>query len=138
LEEALASSSKASELAPGDADIVNNVAMVLHRLGRDEEALAHSDKAIALDPAFPAALNSRARSLLAMLRFDEAIKALDAALAIDPNFALARWNMALTQLQLGNFETGWALRECGRTALDVFIDRKFTQPQWLGEQPVAG
>jgi tetratricopeptide (TPR) repeat protein len=138
LEEALASSSRASELAPADADIVNNVALVLHRLGRDEEALAHSDKAIALDPAFPSALNNRARSLLAMLRFDDAMVALDAAIAIDPNYALARWNMALTQLLLGNFEAGWALRECGRTELDVFIGRKFTQPQWFGQEPIAG
>jgi tetratricopeptide (TPR) repeat protein len=128
LEEALASSSRASELAPADADIINNVAMVLHRLGREDEAMAQAERAIALDPAFPSALNTRARSLLAMLRFDEAITALDAAIAMDPNFALA----------LGNFETGWAMRECGRTQLDVFIDRKFTQPQWFGQQPIAG
>ncbi len=137
-EEALASSSKALELAPDDAEILNNIALVLLRLGRYEEALNYADKAITFNPGFPDALNSRAQSLLAMLRFDEAMAALDAAIAIDPDFALARWNMALTQLLLGNFEAGWALRERGRSELDVFVDRKFKQPQWLGEEPIAG
>lgn len=138
LDEALASSSKALALAPDDVENLDNVGLVLHRLGRDGEALTYFDRAIALNPASPHPLYNRARSLLALLRLDEAMAALDQVIAIAPDFAGAHWNMALTQLLRGNFQDGWALRERERTGLGIFIDRKFEQPQWVGEAPIAG
>ena len=112
--------------------------LVLHRLGRDEEALVYADKALALSPALPLVLNNRAQSLLALLRFDEALVALDKAIAVDPDNDLAHWNVALTRLLHGDFETGWALRERGRKCRGFFVDRKFTQPHWRGDVPIAG
>lgn len=138
LEEALVSCGKALELAPDSADFASNVGLVLHRLGRDEEALTWSDKALALNPVLSFALNNRAQSLLALHRFDEALAVLDKAIAINPAFDLAHWNMGLTRLQLGDYETGWALRERGRACRGFFVDRKFTRPHWPGDQPIAG
>ncbi|HLG81490.1 MAG TPA: tetratricopeptide repeat-containing glycosyltransferase family protein [Bradyrhizobium sp.] len=138
LEEALAASRKAIELAPDDVGILDNAGLVLQRLGRHDEALVCFDQAIARDPAFANPLFNRARSLLAMLRLDEAVAALDAVIAIAPNHAKALWNKALTQLQLGNFADGWALRERVRTIGGILVDRNFTQPQWRGEGPIAG
>ena len=137
-EEALAESRKGLALAPDDVGILDNVGLVLQRLGRHDEALACFDSAIARDPAFPNPLFNRARSLLATLRLDEAMAALDAVIAIAPDHAKAHWNKALTQLQLGNFADGWALRERVRTMGGILFDRKFTQPQWRGEGPIAG
>ena len=137
-EEALASSRKALELAPDDVGILDNVGLVLQRLGRHEEALTCFDKAIALDPASTNARFNRARSLLAMLRLDEAMAALDSVIAIAPDVIRAHWNKALTLLLRGNFEEGWALRECGRRGGGILVDQNFTQAQWLGDQPIAG
>jgi tetratricopeptide (TPR) repeat protein len=138
LEEALASFIRAYELAPDIAEFASNVGLLLHRLGRDEEALAHADKALALDPALPLVLNNRAQSLLASLRFDEAMADLDKAIAIDPDNDLAHWNMALTRLLHGDFETGWVLRERGRKCRGFFVDRNFSKPHWRGDAPIAG
>jgi tetratricopeptide (TPR) repeat protein len=138
LEEAFVSCSKAFELSADNAEFASNVGLVLHRLGRDEEALAYADKALALNPALPLALINRAQSLLALLRFDEAMAVLDKAIAVDPDYDIAHWNVALTRLLLGDYETGWALRERGRKCRGFFIDRKFKQPHWRGDAPIAG
>jgi hypothetical protein len=138
LEEALADNRKALALAPDDVGILDNLGLVLQRLGQHEEALTCFDQAIALAPAFANPLFNRARSLLAMLRLEEAIAALDAVIAIAPDHAKAYWNKALTQLMRGNFDDGWVLRERVRAMGGILVDRKFAQPQWRGEGPIAG
>ena len=98
----------------------------------DAEALVHSARALALAPTFAHAFNNRAQSLLALHRFDEGMAALETAIDLDPEFGHAHWNVALTRLLLGDFETCWSLRERGRTLRGFFVDRKFNQPQWHG------
>jgi len=138
-EEALAECSTALALAPQDAETAHNVGLALHKLGRNEEAVAYFDRALALNPRFLLALSMRGTSLQELHRFDEAIASFDAAVAIDPEFADAHWNAALFRLLTGDFEAGWAGREWGRKVPALgFVDRKFTQPMWLGETPIAG
>jgi tetratricopeptide (TPR) repeat protein len=137
--EALANCTRALELAPGHPEITNNVGLVLQRLARNAEALAFFDKAIALNPQFALAFNHRGTSLSELRRFDEALASFGSAIAIDPEYADAYWNRALLQLLLGDFAAGWGAREWGRKSKAVgFVDRQFTQPMWLGEQPIAG
>lgn len=50
LEESLAASQRAVELAPDDPGALNDLGWSLHELGRDEEARAHLERAVALDP----------------------------------------------------------------------------------------
>ena len=72
-------------------------------------------------------------------RIDEAFANLDRAIALDPQCADYHWNRALFRLTVGNFDEGWQGREWGRKcALVGFVDRKFTQPHWFGEEPIAG
>jgi tetratricopeptide (TPR) repeat protein len=138
-EEALAECSKALALAPQDAETAHNVGLALHKLGRNEEALVYFDRALALNPRFLLSLSMRGTSFQELHRFDEAIASFDSAVAIDPEFADAHWNAALLRLLIGDFEAGWAGRQWGRKVSALgFVDRRFTQPMWLGEMPIAG
>jgi tetratricopeptide (TPR) repeat protein len=138
-EEALAECSRALALAPQDAETAHNVGLALHKLGRNEEAVVYFDRALVLNPRFLLSLSMRGTSLQELHRFDEAIASFDAAVAIDPQFADAHWNAALLRLLIGDFEAGWAGREWGRKVSALgFVDRRFTQPMWLGEVPIAG
>jgi tetratricopeptide (TPR) repeat protein len=137
--QALDNCTKALELAPGNPEITNNVGLVLQRLARNEEALGYFDRAIALRPQFALAFNHRGTSLSELRRFDEALASFARATAIEPDYADAHWNRALLQLVLGDFAGGWAAREWGRKSKAVgFVDRQFTKPMWLGEEPIAG
>lgn len=138
-EEALETGKKAFQLAPDSPEIVKNVGLVLQKLERHEDAMAWLDKALVLRPDFPSALNDRSTSLLAMRRIEEAFADIDRAIAIDPECPDYRWNRALMQLLLGQFDEGWPAREWGRRCeLVGFVDRKFTKPHWFGDLPIAG
>jgi len=138
-DEALASGKKAHGLAPENPDIIKNVGLILQKLERHEEALAWFDKALALRPDFPSALNDRCTTLFALRRIDEAFANIDRAIALDPECPDYHWNRALFRLLVGNFDESWQGREWGRKcALVGFVDRKFTQPRWFGEEPIAG
>jgi tetratricopeptide (TPR) repeat protein len=137
-EEALTNGYKAIALAPDHPELNKNLGLLLQKLDRHEEALAWFDKALALRPDFTPALNDLSTSLFALRRIDEAFAAIDRAIAIDPECADYHWNKALLQLLTGDF-AGWKGREWGRKCTLVnFADRKFKQPQWFGEEPVAG
>src|SRR3954463_1363625 len=60
------------KLQPNSPDVLNNRAMALNELGRNDEALADLDRALALRPDYREALNNRAGLLFALRRFGEA------------------------------------------------------------------
>ncbi len=106
--------------------------ILLHREGRLEEAVAVFEHAEAMGSR--AAASNRGNSLLDLGRMDEALAAHTAAVGRDPKSAGARYNLALTQLRLGdwqrgwqNYEARWRFREVHRTP------RFFKQPRWHGE-----
>jgi tetratricopeptide (TPR) repeat protein len=138
-DDALASVRKAHEVAPDNPEIIRNVGLLLQRLSRHEEAMVWLEKALALRPDFPQALNDRSASLLALRRIDEAFADIDRTIALDPECPDYYWNRSLAQLLVGNFDDGWQGREWGRkSTLVSFVDRKFVQPRWFGEEPIAG
>ena len=134
-DEAHADIARALELAPDHPEVTTNLGLVLQRLGRHEEAMVYFDKALALKPDLADAFNHRGTSLQDLHRFDEALANFACAVAVEPDYADAHWNAALLRLLLGDFATGWAGREWGRQCKAVgFVDRRFTQPLWLGEK----
>ena len=138
-EEALANGMRAIALAPDNPEIAKNIGLILQKLDRHEEAMGWFDKALTLRREFPQALNDRSTSLFALRRIDEAFADIDRAVALDPECPDYRWNRALLQLLVGNFDEGWRGREWGRrSALVDFVDRQFGKPHWLGEEPIAG
>jgi tetratricopeptide (TPR) repeat protein/ADP-heptose:LPS heptosyltransferase len=137
LEEAEADNRASLQLNPADADTHNNLGTVLQKLGRYQESLACYDLAIALRPNFMLALKGKASSLVELRRTDEASACYARYLAHDSENADARWNLALLQMQVGDFEAGWVGREA-RWQTGMMRDPILPQPLWLGDRSIEG
>jgi tetratricopeptide (TPR) repeat protein len=137
-DEALVDYRRALELDPGHAETHNNVGMIHVRYGRFDEANACFDRALALNPNMAPTVANQAFALAEQHRFDEAFALYEKSLAIDPDNASARWNLALRKMLTGDFEAGWAGREARWQASIGLVDRKFTQPLWLGDESIKG
>lgn len=116
----------------GNEEAHNMLGIVLHAEGRFEEAVEAFERAEAKG-SMPA-ISNRGNSLLDLGRFDDALRAHHAAVARDPQHAGACYNLALTQLRLGewregwrNYEARWRFREVHRRP------RVFDRPRWQGE-----
>lgn len=80
------------------------------------------------------AASNRGNALLRLGRCAEALAAHQAAVDRDPHHAGARYNLALTQLRMGNFVQGWPNYESRWSFRDVHPrPRRFQQPRWYGE-----
>ena len=119
-------------LHPEVDEAVNLNGILLQLEGRQEEAIARFERAEALGNR--AAASNRGNSLLELGRMDEAIAAHEEAVAHDPARASARYNLALTQLRLGNWEQGWSNYEARWGFREVHRrPRRYRQPRWHGE-----
>jgi tetratricopeptide (TPR) repeat protein len=137
-EEALASFDRALTLKPDDIYFMYKRGTALANLDRYEDALACFDQALAVDPELVDALDERGNALAALHRAAEAIASFDRALAIKPDTAQAHWSRAGALLREGDYEQGWKEYEW-RWKLPRFAGpREFRQPQWFGEEPIAG
>lgn len=114
-------------------EAVNMHGIVLHLEGRFEEAVRVFERAEQLGSR--AAASNRGNSLLDLGHMEEALKAHEAAVERDPASAGAKYNLALTQLRLGDWERGWAGYESRWKFREVHRrPRHFTQPRWNGEE----
>ncbi|MFM2126346.1 MAG: hypothetical protein RL328_2797, partial [Acidobacteriota bacterium] len=137
-EEALESYDRAIALEPNFAEAWSNRSNALRRLLRAEEALANCDRALELRPNYTEALVNRGNALRLLLRIDEAVADYEAALELQPNKAATHWALALALLTKGDFERGWKEFEWGWQAGERGEPRPFTQPLWLGAEPLEG
>jgi tetratricopeptide (TPR) repeat protein len=137
-EAALAENRRAHTLDPGNADTCNNIGACLQALGREQEALSWFDKALDRLPNATAILNNKGLMLSQLQRFDEAFALYDRIRARQLNDATTDWNLALLQMLTGNFEAGWAGRESRWQKSDSPPYPKFSQPMWLGKEPIEG
>jgi tetratricopeptide (TPR) repeat protein len=129
LRRALASNAK-------DSEAVNMQGILLHAEGKFKEAVEAFHCAEELGSR--AATSNRGNSLLDLGRMDEALEAQQAAVVRDSNHAGARYNLALTQLRLAEWEQGWANYEARWHFREVHRrPRTFRQPRWRGE-PLKG
>jgi len=139
VDEALGAYDRAIALRPDSAEAHCNRGIVLHEMRRLDDALASFDEAIALKPGFAEAYSNRGVTLHERLQLSEAVASYDKAIALRPDHADAHWNKALTLLLAGDFEQGLRLYEW-RWRSQRFRARRrhFSQPLWLGEEPVTG
>jgi tetratricopeptide (TPR) repeat protein len=138
-EQALDSYNRALDIQPAHAAALNNRGIVLRALRRHEESLASYDRALALKPDDVGTLNNRGNVLLALKRHDEALASFQRALALKPDHAGAHWNEGLCRLITGDFGSGWRKYEWRwQRATFTSSKRDFSEPLWLGDQPVAG
>jgi tetratricopeptide (TPR) repeat protein len=123
----------ALERNPEFDEAVNMHGIVLHLEGRFAEAIPVFERAEALGNR--AAASNRGNSLLDLGRMEEALRAHESAVERDPASAGAKYNLALTQLRLGDWERGWAGYEARWRFREVHRrPRSFTQPRWNGEE----
>jgi tetratricopeptide (TPR) repeat protein len=137
--EALASYDRALALRADYAEAHNNRGLVLQSLNRQEEALAAYDRAQALKRDYADAANNRGLALHELHRYAEALASYGEALALQPDFAEAHFNRSLTQLAIGDLGPGWVDYEWRwKTRKSTAPWRDFSQPIWLGREPLAG
>jgi tetratricopeptide (TPR) repeat protein len=123
---------KALARDPVQPEALNMRGILLHTEGRFAEAITAFEQAEAL--GHRAAPSNRGNALLDMGRMDEALRAHQTAVKLDPAHPGAGYNLALTQLRLGDWEQGWRAYEARWHFREVHrIPRVFRQPRWLGE-----
>jgi tetratricopeptide (TPR) repeat protein len=118
--------------APDQPEALNMKGILLHAEGCFGEAVQAFEQAEAL--GHRAACSNRGNTLLDLGRMDEALAAHAAAVEQDPTHPGAQYNLALTQLRLGEWARGWAAYEARLRFREVHRHpRTFTQPRWRGE-----
>jgi tetratricopeptide (TPR) repeat protein len=118
---------------PDHDEAANMRGILLHTEGRFAEAVAVFERAEALGSR--TAASNRGNSLLDLGRMEEALKAHETAVERDPASSGAKYNLALTQLRLGDWEQGWAGYESRWRFREVHHKpRVFEQPRWHGEE----
>lgn len=124
---------RALAIDPDQNEAVNMKGILLHNEGRFPEAIACFERAEALGNR--AAPSNRGNSLLDMGCVDEALRAHEAAAARDPGHAGAAYNLALTQLRLGDWQHGWPGYEARWRFREVHrTPRMLREPRWRGQQ----
>lgn len=78
--------------------------------------------------------SNHGNALLRLGRCEEALAVHRAAHELDPNHPGVRYNLALTQLRMGDFTAGWPNYEIRWSFREVHaLPRRFSQPRWHGE-----
>jgi tetratricopeptide (TPR) repeat protein len=127
---------RALDRDPQQPEAVNMHGILLHTEGRFAEAAAAFGRAEAL--GHHAAPSNRGNTLLDMGRMGEALQAHRKAVELDPTHPGAQYNLALTQLRLGDWHHGWPAYEARWRFREVHRQpRTFHVPRWNGE-PLRG
>ncbi len=113
-----ASVTRALELAPGNAGVLNSAGVLAQSLGRLEEAIGLYRRALEQDPLSARSYLGLALTLSAAGRFGEAEAAYRKSLELAPQTAMARAGLSLTLLALGRGEE--ALAEARREPDEAF------------------
>jgi tetratricopeptide (TPR) repeat protein len=114
---------------------------VLLRMDRHDDALQCYERAIAMAPDLAEAHHNRAIVLGLKQRDAESLEAFNTTLMLEPGLNLARWNLALLNLRRGELLEGWRGYEWRwkSKGISVYDERReFTQPLWLGGEPLDG
>lgn len=114
----------------------NNLGFLCQQEGRHDESNACFQKALDINPDSPELLNNIATGLINNGTPDEAIAACQKALEADPDAKDPRWNMALAQLEKGDWKNGF---QGYRLGLDMTVNstgkRKLRHYREEGEPP---
>jgi len=130
----LASSMRNAEIANarGILLLAEESATLTGKIAKLEEGIAAFREAEA--QGHKTAGSNRGNALLRLGRCQEALAVHSAALELDANHPGVRYNLALTQLRMGDFARGWPNYEIRWSFREVHAHpRRFTQPRWHGE-----
>jgi tetratricopeptide (TPR) repeat protein len=121
------------------ADALHVQGIALYKQDRFAEALACYDAALELHPDSPHVLNSEGFLFQDMNRLEEARVCFESALRLAPEMAMARLNLGMLQLKLGDWADGWENYEARWTgsaehACGMLLRPEIPLPQWHGEK----
>jgi TolB-like protein/Flp pilus assembly protein TadD len=94
---------RALELAPQNPHVLNDLALLMAKLGRLDEAVALTQRAIALDPLRGTFQFAVAQYLIALRRYDEAEAALRRAIELEPRSAANYVGLAIIEILRGSY-----------------------------------
>jgi len=137
-EKAMASFNQALVCKPLNPEARNNRGNLFKELHHPAEALLDYDQAVEWNPGYAEAHNNRGTVLQDLKRTGEALAAYDRALTLSPGHAAAHWNKSQLLLLLGDYAQGWPLYEWRWKAVLKDRVRSFSQPLWLGQEPLEG
>ena len=137
--EALTNYNNALAIQPNFFDAFVKRAQTLLQLQRPEEALQSFESALAIRSDRIDAIVGRGFALSKINRWREGMACYDQAILLEPRCVEAHGNLALSFLTLGDLAAGWERWEWRwKHANRRKQLRKFPQPRWLGQEPVAG
>jgi tetratricopeptide (TPR) repeat protein len=128
---AIASYRRALALAPDESSIHTSLGNALRDFGRIEEAVAAQVRALELAPHHQTIRYNCALALRDTRRYSEALDLLRELNAEFPDNAEYAWDLALTQLQTGDYVEGFRRYE-SRWRLPRVHDAPRGEPQWDG------
>ncbi len=138
-EEALQDLRFALERQPQTAAAHNNLGIALHRLDRNQEAVDSFDRALAFDGSFFKAYANRGIVLSETGRQSLALADFQNALALEPSEALAKFNLGICRMLLGDFRRGWRDMEARWHAQFPGLKHAHDGARlWLGDRDLAG
>jgi tetratricopeptide (TPR) repeat protein len=126
-------------IAPGHVGALVNSGNALLLLNQPARAMASYDAALATMPDHPQILTNRGHARRRLDKPTEALADFKAALTAAPQFAEAHFELAMTQLAMGDFDAGWKSYEWRwKTGAFARHRRPFDTAPWLGDAPIIG
>lgn len=132
-------------LAPKDPNSYTKLASsMFFNQDRYEEAIELFHKALEINPRHPLTLNNIGATMYDYGKINTSLQYFRDALTLKPNYLMARHNLALGQLLVGDFQEGWANHECRlelkeRRHVYKLIHKLFELiPKWDGISPLKG
>jgi tetratricopeptide (TPR) repeat protein len=122
---------RAIAIRPEWAEAHNNLGFAFRAQGKFHQATACYQRALSLRPAYAEALSNMGIVLQNQCKLEEAMRYYEQAVDSDPSYFKAKWNKALLELLLGDFEKGWKGYEVRHHIREV-APRSFSSPLWLG------
>ncbi len=126
----------------------NNRAVLLQNAQRYEDALIDADHLLKLEAANASMTAStwamRGRIMLMLNRFADTLACYARIRELDPAYSLDVYEEAFCRLSLGDYAAGWPLHEhrwqtqSMRATTMQLQQRGYSQPLWLGQEPLAG
>jgi Flp pilus assembly protein TadD len=139
LEEGEGAYQRALALRPKFAEAQTGLARLVFELGRPEEALARCRLALALQPTYWLCHAVLGNALRDLGRFKEAETAYRRAIALAPpaEATVAKFNLGILFLSLGDFKRGWPLYEArfevNQPGWPAENKPQFSFPRWNGD-----